>query len=194
VQDYSSQLVAPFLQVEPGMRVVDACAGGGGKSLHLAALMKNQGKIISLDTEADKLVRLRERATRAKTNIIETRAIEGAKTIKRLYDSADRLLLDVPCTGMGVLRRNPDAKWKLTPEFYQEVLETQYQILSRYSPIIKPGGYLVYATCSVLPTENRNQVDRFLNEYSGFEFIEDRSILPQDDGYDGFYMALIKRN
>ena len=117
VQDGGSQLIAPFLKPEPGMRVIDACAGGGGKTLHLAALMNNKGRIIAMDTEGWKLDELKKRARRAGVGNIEPRAIESSKTIKRLENSADRLLLDVPCSGLGVIKRNPDAKWKLTPEF-----------------------------------------------------------------------------
>src|SRR5690606_29850380 len=111
VQDAGSQLIAPFLRVEPGMRIIDACAGAGGKTLHLAALCQNKGRIIAMDTEAWKLEELQRRARRAGASNIETRVITSAKVIKRLAESADRLLLDVPCSGMGVLKRNPDAKW-----------------------------------------------------------------------------------
>lgn len=194
VQDFSSQLVAPFLEVEPGMRVIDACAGGGGKSLHLAALMLDKGRIISMDTEGWKLNELRKRARRAGTSIIETRTIDNTKVIKRLEGSADRVLLDVPCSGLGVLRRNPDAKWKLSPEFLDNVQKTQYEILLSYSRMCKPGGKLVYATCSILPSENEEQVQRFLAEQSAaFKLIKERTISPIE-GFDGFYMALLERN
>lgn len=195
MQDFSSQLVAPLLAPEPGMRVVDACAGGGGKSLHLAALMDNRGSLIALDTVAWKLNELRLRARRAGASNIETRAIESRKTIKRLYNSADRLLLDVPCSGLGILRRNPDAKWKLQPEQIVQLRRTQQEILQAYSPITKPGGRMVYATCSILPSENEEQVAQFLAHESGREFtlVEERRILPQDEGFDGFYMALLER-
>jgi len=195
LQDYSSQEVAPFLEPEPGMRVVDACAGGGGKSLHLAALMQNKGQIISLDTFAWKLDELKVRARRAGVSNIETRPIESNKVIKRMYGTADRLLLDVPCSGLGVLRRNPDSKWKLTEAQLTQLIDTQQTILQSYSPIVKSGGKLVYATCSILPSENRAQVDRFLASEAGkgWELVKDRSILPQEEGFDGFYMALLSR-
>lgn len=195
MQDYSSQLVAPLLAPEPGMRVVDACAGGGGKTLHLAALMQNKGSLIALDTHAWKLEELRNRARRAGATNIETRAIESRKTIKRLYGSADRLLLDVPCSGLGILRRNPDAKWKLQPEQIEQLRATQQEILQSYSAITKPGGQMVYATCSILPSENQDQIEKFLNSDAGKDFIllKERRILPQDDGFDGFYMALLER-
>ncbi len=194
IQDYSSQQVAPFLEVEPGMRVVDACAGAGGKTLHLAALMQNKGQLIAMDVEERKLEELRKRARRASISIVETRVIENTKVIKRLDQSADRVLLDVPCSGLGVLRRNPDAKWKLSLEFLNKVRETQYEILQSYSRMVKIGGKLVYATCSVLPSENQQQGQRFLEEKEGeFVFIRDKQIFPQEAGFDGFYMALLER-
>lgn len=196
VQDYSSQQVALALAPEPGMRVVDACAGGGGKTLHLAALLQNKGSLIALDTFAWKLDELRLRARRAGATNIETRPIESRKTIKRLYNSADRLLLDVPCSGLGVLRRNPDAKWKLTPEQIEQLRNTQQDILQSYSPITKPGGRMVYATCSILPSENQEQVQTFLASEAGkqFSLLDEKRILPQDDGFDGFYIAVLGKN
>lgn len=195
VQDYSSQLVAPLLDPAPGMRVVDACAGGGGKTLHLAALMQNKGNIIALDTHQWKLEALRTRARRAGATNIETRPIDSRKVIKRLAGSADRLLLDVPCSGLGVLRRNPDSKWKLSPEQIEQLRQTQQEIIQQYSSILKPGGVMVYATCSVLPSENQEQVARFLESEAGKDFILDteKRILPQHEGFDGFYMARLRK-
>jgi 16S rRNA (cytosine967-C5)-methyltransferase len=192
VQDAGSQLIAPFLQVEPGMRVVDACAGGGGKTLHLAALLQNKGRIVAMDTEEWKLNELKKRARRAGVSNIETRWIESSKTIKRQENSADRLLLDVPCSGLGVLKRNPDAKWKLSPEMIEEVKLTQAKILNEYSSILKPGGLMVYATCSILPSENEKQVEKFLADKKEFKLMQQKSLLPSE-GFDGFYMALMKK-
>jgi len=193
VQDGGSQLIAPFLKPEPGMRVIDACAGGGGKTLHLAALMKNKGRIIAMDTEGWKLDELKKRARRAGVGNIEPRVIESSKTIKRLENSADRLLLDVPCSGLGVIKRNPDAKWKLTPEFMERVKELQQHILVDYSTMLKPGGLMVYSTCSLLPSENEKQVEKFLESRKDkFELLEQKWLKPSE-GFDGFYMALIKR-
>ncbi len=195
MQDLSSQQVATFVAPAPGMRVVDACAGGGGKTLHLAALLQNRGSIIALDTVAWKLDELRTRARRAGATNIEARAIESRKTIKRIYGSADRLLLDVPCSGLGVLRRNPDAKWKLQPAQIDSLHTTQQDILQAYSPITKIGGQMVYATCSVLPSENQAQVSHFLDSPAGknFRLLAEKRILPQDEGFDGFYMARLER-
>jgi 16S rRNA (cytosine967-C5)-methyltransferase len=192
IQDASSQLVAPFLNLKEGMTVIDACAGAGGKSLHIAALMKNKGKLISMDVEERKLAELKRRADRAGVQILQTQLInDGA--IGKLKNTADRLLLDVPCSGLGVLRRNPDAKWKLSPGFIEQVKKTQQQIITNYSQMLKPGGIMVYATCSILPSENQNQVEEFLaGNKNTFEFIEDKKVLPSN-GFDGFYMAAIRR-
>jgi len=195
IQDASSQLVATALEVEPGMRVIDACAGSGGKSLHLAALMQNKGRILSMDLEEWKLKNTKLRARRNGISIIEPKVIEGNKTIKRLKESADRVLLDVPCSGLGVLKRNPDTKWKLTPESIEKVQAIQQDILQNYAGMVKPGGLLVYATCSILSTENEMQVEKFLASENGknFELVEDQKVLAQESGYDGFYIAKIKR-
>lgn len=192
IQDASSQLVAPFLEVEEGMKVIDACAGAGGKSLHIAACMKNKGTLISMDVEERKLVELNKRAERAGISIVQTQIIHN-NTLKKYTGWADRLLLDVPCSGLGVLRRNPDAKWKLNPDFIHTIKQTQLEILSNYSVMLKKGGLLVYATCSILPGENQEQVKKFLQlKGNDFECIEDKKILPSD-GFDGFYMAKLKR-
>lgn len=193
VQDVGSQCIAPFLDIEPGMRLIDACAGAGGKSLHLATLMENKGKVIAMDTEAWKLEELAKRAKRNGIHIIETRAIDSSKVIKRQYDSADRVLLDVPCSGLGVLRRNPDAKWKLKPAFLTQIRATQQQILQDYSKMLKVGGKMVYATCSILPSENQQQVKSFLEKSPNFKWLNERILSPAQQGCDGFYMALLER-
>ncbi|HMG93533.1 MAG TPA: methyltransferase domain-containing protein [Chryseolinea sp.] len=193
VQDAASQTIAPYLNVEPGMRVIDACAGAGGKSLHLAAIMKNKGRIIAMDVESHKLEELKKRARRAGVDNLEARVIESSKTIKRLENAADRLLLDVPCSGLGVLKRNPDAKWKLSPEFIANVRELQQHIIDDYSMMLKPGGVMVYSTCSILPSENGKQVEKFLHASENkFELLDEKICWPSD-GFDGFYMAQIKK-
>ena len=194
VQDGASQKVAAFLQVEPGMRVIDACAGAGGKTLHLAALLKNKGRVISLDTEQWKLDELKKRARRAGAQNVESKLIEGTKTIKRHHESVYRLLLDVPCSGLGVLKRNPEAKWKLDITFIDRVKNIQREILSSYPSMLKKGGKFVYATCSLLPSEGEDQIKHFLSENEGFELEEELRISPATSGFDGFYMARIKKN
>lgn len=194
VQDAGSQWISAALDVAPGMRVIDACAGAGGKTLHLAANMDNRGQLIAMDTEDWKLQELKKRAKRAGAHNIETRAIEGTKTIKRLHDSADRLLLDVPCSGLGVLRRNPDAKWKLQPEFLYRIRQTQSEILHNYAKMLRRNGKMVYATCSILPSESELQVQAFLKAQDGvFELLAEQRCSPVQHGYDGFYMATLQR-
>lgn len=195
VQDASSQLVAEYLDVAPGMKVVDTCAGAGGKTLHLASFMKNKGQLIAMDIYESKLKKLKVRARRNKVHNIDTRVIDSTKPIKKLHNKADRVLIDAPCSGIGVIRRNPDSKWKLQPEFLDSIRGVQQDILQRYSKMVKPGGKMVYATCSVLPSENQNQVDKFLASEAGkeFTFVKDNKVLAHISGYDGFYMALLER-
>jgi 16S rRNA (cytosine967-C5)-methyltransferase len=195
VQDASSQLVADFLDVKPGMKVVDTCAGAGGKTLHLASLMQNKGQIVAMDIYESKLKKLKIRARRNGAHNINLKVIESTKPIKKLYNKADRVLIDAPCSGLGVLRRNPDSKWKLETDFLDNIKKTQQEILQQYSKIVKPGGKLVYATCSVLPSENQEQVQKFLTSDSGkvFTFVKDKKVLAHKSGFDGFYMALLER-
>ena len=195
VHDACSQLVAPFLDVAPGQRVVDACAGAGGKPLHLAALMENKGQLIAMENYESKLRKLKVRTRRNGVHIVDRRAIESTKVIIKLHGSADRLLLDAPCSGLGVLRRNPDSKWKLRPEFLEKIKVVQQDILKSYSKMVKPGGKMVYATCSILPEENSEQVNAFLGTEEGqsFAFVKDQHIYASQHGYDGFYMALLEK-
>mgnify|MGYP000022229127 CR=1 FL=1 len=196
VQDASSQLVARFLDVKPGMRVVDTCAGAGGKTLHMASLMENKGQLIAMDLYESKLKQLKLRAKRNGAFNIEYRIIDTTKVIKKLHEKADRVLIDAPCSGLGVLKRNPDSKWKLQPEFIDNIRKVQAEVLESYSKIVKPGGKLVYATCSILPSENEEQVAKFLKTTEigkSFTLIQDAKILASETGFDGFYMALLER-
>ncbi|MBN1390938.1 MAG: RsmB/NOP family class I SAM-dependent RNA methyltransferase [Candidatus Thermoplasmatota archaeon] len=194
VQDPASQAVAPFLDVRPGMKVADACAGQGGKTLHLSCLMQNTGRLLAMDDVEWKLDELRKRARRAGVQNAETKLITGTKSYKRLKGTMDRLLLDVPCTGLGSLRRNPDIKWSLDAGTLERLKELQKQILISYSPLLKPGGKMVYATCSILPSEGEEQVRWFLGEKNpGFELVSERRLRPDKEGFDGFYMALLER-
>ncbi len=195
VQDASSQRVAPLLSPKPGQRIIDACAGAGGKTLHLASLMQNKGQIIALDIYENKLKQLKKRARRNGVHNIDIRLIHSSKVIKKLHGSADGVLIDAPCTGLGVLRRNPDAKWKLQPEFLSKIIQTQQTILRDYSKLVKPGGQLVYATCSILTEENSAQIKAFLASEEGKEFkiVSEETILPSVSGFDGFYLALLQR-
>jgi 16S rRNA (cytosine967-C5)-methyltransferase len=155
--------------------------------------MQNRGRIIALDVDEEKLAELEKRARRASAGIIETRVIKSTKAIKRLTDSADRVLLDVPCSGTGVLRRNPDIKWRITPEDLARLLAEQQHLLSYYSRMVKPGGRLVYATCSVLPSEGEDQVRTFLQSFGDrFKLVDEKRLDPHTFGFDGFYMAALE--
>ncbi|MDG1285431.1 MAG: RsmB/NOP family class I SAM-dependent RNA methyltransferase [Flavobacteriaceae bacterium] len=195
VQDASSQLVADFLDVKPGMKVVDCCAGAGGKTLHLSALMENKGSVVAMDIYESKLKKLKIRARRDGAHNIDMKVIDSTKPNKKLYGKADRLLIDAPCSGLGVLRRNPDSKWKLEPEFIDRIRKTQQDVLQQYSKMVKPQGKMVYATCSVLPSENEAQIKTFLESESGkdFTFVKEKKILAHETGFDGFYMALLEK-
>ena len=197
LQDASSQRVAPLLlgawnPSQGSLKVADCCAGAGGKTLHLAALMGGKGKIVAMDIYPQKLDELSRRAKRNGAYNIEARLIE-AKYLKRQRGTFDRVLIDAPCSGLGVLRRNPDTKWKLTPEFLEEIRQTQAQLLAQYSLLVKEGGSLVYATCSILPSENEQQVQHFLASEAGkrFTLVEQHKI-STTQGYDGFYMAALR--
>ncbi|OMP31236.1 RsmB/NOP family class I SAM-dependent RNA methyltransferase [Mangrovimonas sp. DI 80] len=196
VQDASSQLVAPYLDVAPGMKVVDTCAGAGGKTLHIASLMENKGQIVAMDIYESKLKKLKVRAKRNGVHNLDLKVLDSTKPIKKLYGKADRVLIDAPCSGLGVMRRNPDSKWKLEPEFIENIKVTQQEVLQQYSKMVKPGGKLVYATCSVLPSENQNQVAAFLKSENGkdFKLVKDKKILAYESGFDGFYMAQLEKN
>ncbi|MCR5085144.1 MAG: RsmB/NOP family class I SAM-dependent RNA methyltransferase [Succinivibrionaceae bacterium] len=192
-QDAGSQLIPAFLEVKPGMKVVDACAGAGGKTLQLAADLKGKGTIIALDTEQWKLADLRWRARRARAHNIETRLIDSTKVIKRLHGQADRVLIDAPCSGTGIVRRIPDSKWRDPRNRFRELKDLQQDLLRRYSLMAKPGGLVVYSTCSILPWENGEQVRAFIEAADGeFELLAERQILPSS-GLDGFYMARMRR-
>ena len=193
VQDAASQMVCRILDPQPGMRVVDVCAGEGSKTLHLAALMKNKGKIIALDTQEWRLRELRKRATKAGVDTIEIRLITSSKVYKRMKDTADRLLLDVPCSGLGTLQRNPDIKWKLTSEDLDRLKRLQQNLLESYCTILKPLGNMVYSVCSIFSSEGEDQVQRFLKNHQDFRLLNEKRYWPDIDRTDGFYIALIQR-
>ncbi len=157
--------------------------------------MENKGNIIAMDIYESKLKKLKVRARRNGVHNIDTRVIDSTKVIKKLYGKADRVLIDAPCSGLGVIRRNPDSKWKLQPEFLDRIRDVQQEVLQKYSKMVKSGGKMVYATCSVLPSENQQQVEFFLNSDAGkdFRFVNDNKVLSHKSGFDGFYMALLER-
>ena len=214
VQDEGSQLISYLTDVKPGQKVLDGCAGGGGKTLHLAALMHNKGMIYAWDTSDYRLKELKPRAIRAGVSNIRSRFLYGKslKGIKHLKNMFDVVLVDAPCSGIGTLRRNPDVPLKLSYERIRELTIQQTEILNRYSPLVKSQGRLIYATCSLLPEENEDIVTSFLRKHSEFYLEPVTSILqkhgislpmkeaylkvyPHLHGTDGFFAAvLIKKS
>ncbi|MFN8791574.1 MAG: RsmB/NOP family class I SAM-dependent RNA methyltransferase [Bdellovibrionales bacterium] len=193
VQDLSSQKVVPLLDPQPGERIVDACAGAGGKTLHMASLMHNRGKIIAMDVQVKKLEELRKRANRNGAMLIETRLLENQKVLKRLERTADALLLDVPCSGSGVIRRHPDTKWRFQEADWDRLRQTQQEILQTAPGVVKPGGRMVYATCSVFPSENEQALSTFLKNHPEWQLTLQKTFYPDQDEGDGFFMALLSR-
>jgi 16S rRNA (cytosine967-C5)-methyltransferase len=193
IQDAGSQMIAPLLDPQPGEIVIDACAGAGGKALHLAALMQNEGRVFGMDIIKRKLVELERRAMRANASkCIKTREITTA-TSTDYAEVADRLLIDAPCSGLGTLKRQPDLKWRLKPEQLDHVRGIQAELLEKYTSMLKPGGRLVYATCSILPSENRAAVDHLIKK-GGFSLLKECPISPAETGYDGFYAAALVKD
>jgi 16S rRNA (cytosine967-C5)-methyltransferase len=192
IQDAGSQMIAPLLDAQPGMCVIDACSGAGGKALHLAALMRNEGRIYAMDVDAGKITELTRRAKRAAATCIRPRVISESMTTD-FAGKADCLLIDAPCSGLGTLKRQPDLKWRLKPAQLDRVRALQKQLLAEYSVMLKPGGRLVYATCSILPSENRAAVDALL-EKGGYELLEELPLSPSVTGFDGFYAAALTQS
>ncbi len=193
IQDASSQMVAEFINPKPGQKVIDACAGAGGKSLHLAAKMKNQGEIIAMDIYPQKLKELKKRAKRNGVKNIKETSLINSDIIEKHKNSADILLLDVPCSSLGTLKRKPGLKWELTPDKIKRIRYVQKDILNKYPQMLKPGGELIYVTCSILPSENKKQIKEFLKQNKNFTFVEEKSIKPSKTWHDGFYMAKLKK-
>lgn len=192
IQDLGSQQIVLFCNPQPKQFVIDACAGAGGKSLAIAALMQNKGRIVSMDVTQWKLDELSKRARRAGAFNIEAKLIDKPEVISQYKEKADLVLLDVPCSGLGVIKRNPDTKWKFNKESFEKTKELQQHILTHYSQMVKSGGVLVYSTCSILPSENENQIKAFLKKNTIFTLVEERTIFPSE-GYDGFYMCKLKK-
>jgi 16S rRNA (cytosine967-C5)-methyltransferase len=193
VQDAGSQTIAPFLQAKPGEFVIDACAGAGGKTLQLAAEMVNKGTLIAMDISEYKLKELEKRTQRNGVDIVQTALIKSPASIKAFAGKADKLLLDVPCSGSGVIRRDVDTKWKLQPEHVERNIAIQRDILHNYTQMLKPGGTLVYATCSIFKSENEDQVQWFLEQHPEYKLEDEKRLNPGKDN-DGFYMARMKKN
>lgn len=207
VQDAGSQIVTSAAGVERGQHVVDLCAGGGGKTLALAALMANHGSILACDVDRGRLQRLPERAQRAGVTIAETRLLNPNREAEQLADQmgrADIVLVDAPCSGTGTWRRNPEARWRLTRERLDKLVATQRHILGLAAELVRPGGALVYIVCSVLDDEGAGQIRAFLDAYPGWvaETLTPGAGTPRDagirltpllDSTDGFFVAKMVR-
>ena len=211
VQDEGSQLVGLLLAPKRNDMVVDFCAGAGGKTLLLGALMRSQGRLYAFDVSEKRLANLKPRLARSGLSNVHAQLIahERDAKVKRLAGKIDRVLVDAPCTGFGTLRRNPDLKWRQTERDLAELVAKQQTILRAAATLVKPGGRLVYATCSVLPDENEAQMATFLAEHPGFAAVDAAAELaragvaldtgptlrlaPHRHGCDGFFAAVVER-
>ena len=208
IQDAGSQLIAQVCAVASGMTVVDLCAGAGGKTLALAADMAGVGTLIATDTNRERLQRLPARAERMAAAIIETRLLNPGEEFDMLQDlkrQADVVLVDAPCSGSGTWRRNPEARWRLTAKRLEQVIETQRQVLTIGASLVKPGGALVYAVCSLIDKEGPDQISRFMSDNKGWtaepihadmgrEHGLGLRLSPAHDGSDGFFIARLTRS
>ena len=222
MQDEASQLVAELVAPPPKSFVVDACAGAGGKTLALAALLGGKGKVVALDTSEDKLEELRRRARRAGASNVQALALDVREPGSALADMegrASRVLVDAPCTGLGAIRRNPEARWRLKQDDLSRLVAAQAALVKAAARLVTPGGRLVYATCSFLPSEGEVAVDFFLGERPDFTLVTARDVLGRartegvatadrkylrtwrfdgtrdggDEGMDGFFGAVMRR-
>jgi 16S rRNA (cytosine967-C5)-methyltransferase len=220
MQDEASQIVAEMVAPPPRSFVVDGCAGAGGKTLALAALLQGKGKLLALDTSDAKLDELRRRARRAGASNVQAVALDlcGDEVVTRVGASASRVLVDAPCTGLGAIRRNPEARWRLREDDLPRLVASQAALLEAASRLVGPHGRLVYATCSFLPSEGERAVDHFLSAHPDFHLVTVRDVLGRartervatrdgrylrtwrfdapdggDDGMDGFFAAVMRR-
>jgi 16S rRNA (cytosine967-C5)-methyltransferase len=207
IQDEASQLIAPLVAPEPGERILDLCAGAGGKTLHIAALMENRGSITALDLHSERLGMLRDEAGRLGASIVETRTADAAVPLEDFRGIFDRVLLDAPCSGLGTLRRNPEIRWRLAPADINRFMQTQKRLLTNAARCVRPGGRLVYSVCAVTPEENEMVIGDFLRNHPEFEsmppvnlppaLLDSRGCFrtsPHLQGMDGFFAALFVRS
>jgi 16S rRNA (cytosine967-C5)-methyltransferase len=213
VQDEGSQLVALLADARPGQAVMDLCAGAGGKTLALAAAMANKGRLIACDVSAPRLERAVKRLRRAGVHNVERRALgaDANAWLKRQAGRFDRVLVDAPCSGTGTWRRNPDMKWRIGPDDVAALRGVQDEVLERAARLVKPGGRLIYATCSLLPAENEQAIESFLERHAEFRVLPVPDVwagvlsgdcpvdgpylrlTPARHGTDGFFAAILER-
>jgi len=212
VQDEGSQLAALMVGAKPGEQIVDYCAGAGGKTLALAAIMGRRGQVYAFDTDAARLERLKPRAKRAEAHNIQPHVLlEKDRWLTAEGDRFHRVLVDVPCSGTGAWRRSPEAPWRLTPEILKAHAERQELILGRAARLVRKGGRLVYVTCSLLPTENEDVVTAFLLSHPKYQVMQASeawatgpggaypgddpylNLSPRRQGTDGYFVAVLTR-
>lgn len=214
VQDEGSQLVALLTEAKPGQAVADFCSGAGGKTLALAALMANKGRLVACDVHDGRMARAAERLRRAGVHNVTKHVLEaeGDRWIKRSAGTFDRVLVDAPCTGTGTWRRNPEAKWRLTPQDVEELAALQRRVLTSAARLVRPGGRLIYATCSIMPAENEDRIAEFTAADPAFSVMPVPEIWqrviaapcpgeapllrlsPAANGTDGFFVAVLTRS
>jgi 16S rRNA (cytosine967-C5)-methyltransferase len=195
VQDPSTLLACEVLNPRPGEKVLDACAAPGGKTGYLAQLMANSGSVLACDYEPSRLARLRENLTRlgvSNTTIMRVDWLQGSPSLPDR--SFDAILLDVPCTNTGVIRRRTDVRWRLTPDDFRRMPKLQTRIIENVVPYLRSGGRLVYSTCSVEPEENDQVVAQIGQSIPNLRLVSKKSILPTRDGMDGAFVALFSRD
>ncbi|MEK7250963.1 MAG: RsmB/NOP family class I SAM-dependent RNA methyltransferase [Bacteroidota bacterium] len=210
MQDEGSQLLSLLLEPKAGQIIVDACAGGGGKTVHIAALMKNEGELHSIDVDEKRLANIRPRIIRSGATIVQLHLAEKGKEFSDLIGRADAVLVDAPCSGIGTFRRNPAAKLSFTQEYVERIAKTQRSVLETYAEMVKSGGRLVYTTCTLLRKENEDVVESFLQSNSKFSLISASEILGRQNipiesssnyltllqhknGTDGFFAAIFQK-
>ena len=193
IQDEASQWVAHFTGVLPHQRVLDLCSAPGSKSTAMAALMGNTGTLIACDVSAPRLKLVEQQAQKLGVTNLLTQVLDGTTVHQQAFDPFDVVLVDAPCSGLGVIRHKPDIKVRLTPAVLDELVILQRRLLDSAAEVVKAGGTLVYSTCTINTKENKAQITGFLSYHPEYELIEDRQIFPQDYGTDGFYMAKLRR-
>jgi 16S rRNA (cytosine967-C5)-methyltransferase len=215
IQDEGSQLIALLCNPKPGQQVLDACAGGGGKTLVLAAQMEGKGRVVAMDNNSTRLARGKPRYVRAGIHNVEARPLDDehhVKWLRRQKENFDVVLIDAPCTSSGTWRRNPDLRWRKLGPSMDEIMALQREILARFERCVKPGGKLVYATCSLFREENEDQVRSFLSTHDDFELVPVSEawadaglpgtapdaggmmrLSPKQSGTDGFFAAVMRR-
>ncbi|MBT5185811.1 MAG: RsmB/NOP family class I SAM-dependent RNA methyltransferase, partial [Kordiimonadaceae bacterium] len=207
IQDEAAQLAVKFVELKPGQQVMDLCAGAGGKTLAAAGYMKNKGQIYAFDIVENRLKELKTRGKRAKCHILQPRVLthkNRKSTLAEFEGNMDRVMLDVPCSGTGTWRRNPEARWRITPDSIKEYTKTQSDLLIEAWAMVKPGGRVVYMTCSILKAENENQVEHFLSAHEDAKLIPIRKqgieamegtlqVSPFSRQMDGFFVAVLEK-